>query len=322
MKPITIAGGGLAGLTLGIALRQQEVPVTVFEAGRYPRHRVCGEFISGQGRSVLTHLNLEELLLKAGAREARTAAFFTRHVHGHPQTLPCPALCLSRHLLDQLLADELQRRGGQLCQGERWRNGFGEGVVRATGRTISPATTGWRWFGLKVHARQVRLTADLEMHLTPHGYVGLCRLNSGEVNICGLFRSQTPVPDLANTWRHWLNGRGGSTLRERLAGAKFVDDSFCAVAGLQPDPQQTPSPTGCCIGDSIMMMPPLTGNGMSTAFESAALTALPLIAYSRGELKWPDACQIASLRCSQKFSRRVRWGSRLQSLFFHQNLAE
>ena len=57
-EQITIVGGGLAGLTLGIGLLQRGVPVTVWEAGRYPRHRVCGEFISGRGSASLARLGL------------------------------------------------------------------------------------------------------------------------------------------------------------------------------------------------------------------------------------------------------------------------
>src|SRR5580692_8539854 len=76
-KPITIVGGGLAGLTLGIGLRQRGVPVAIWEAGHYPRHRVCGEFISGKGQGTVLRLGLQELLLQAGAVPARTAAFFS-----------------------------------------------------------------------------------------------------------------------------------------------------------------------------------------------------------------------------------------------------
>ena len=71
----------------------------------------------------------------------------------------------------------------------RWREeDLGEGIVRATGRRLQPREDGCRWFGLKVHARNVPLAADLEMHGSQTGYVGFCRLRGGEVNVCGLFR--------------------------------------------------------------------------------------------------------------------------------------
>ena len=76
-KPITIVGGGLAGLTLGIGLRQRGVPAALWEAGHYPRHRVCGEFICGRGQETLARLGLHELLERAGAVGADTAAFFS-----------------------------------------------------------------------------------------------------------------------------------------------------------------------------------------------------------------------------------------------------
>jgi menaquinone-9 beta-reductase len=322
MKPITIAGGGLAGLALGIGLCQEGVPVTVFEAGRYPRHRVCGEFISGQGRAALVELKLEEKMFLAGAREARTAAFYSRRVNGRPQALPRPALCLSRYVLDLLLADEFQGRGGILCQEQRWREGRGDAVVRATGRRPPAAPSRWRWFGLKVHARHVPLAADLEVHLTPQGYVGLCRLDSGAVNVCGLFRSRSTVPDLGRTWRAWLSGSDGSILRQRLAGAEFLEDSFCSVAGLQPVPQRFAGNSECCVGDAITMIPPLTGNGMSMAFESAALVMAPVTAYSRGEATWPETCQEAARRCDRRFRGRLWRGAWLQNALLHEGVAD
>src|SRR5262249_29714111 len=77
LKPITIIGGGLAGLTLGIGLRRQGIPATIWEAGHYPRHRVCGEFISGDGQDSLKRLGLWEHIVEAGASVARTSAFFS-----------------------------------------------------------------------------------------------------------------------------------------------------------------------------------------------------------------------------------------------------
>src|SRR6266566_4976649 len=162
LRTITIVGGGLAGLTLGIGLRRQSVPVVIWEAGRYPRHRVCGEFISGRGQETLRRLDLLELVLAAGARRAQTAAFFTRSKSFPRRTLPQPALCLSRFTLDALLAEKFRHSGGELrCEVRGPQSEFSEGTVRASGRRAQTRTEGWRWFGVKAHVQDLELTADL-----------------------------------------------------------------------------------------------------------------------------------------------------------------
>src|SRR4051812_539379 len=108
-KPITIIGGGLAGLTLGLGLRQRQIPVTVIEAAHYPRHRVCGEFICGLGNEVLERLGLEDILSHAGAREARTAMFQSTRAASPVRPLPARAVSISRFVLDAELAAEFQR---------------------------------------------------------------------------------------------------------------------------------------------------------------------------------------------------------------------
>jgi hypothetical protein len=189
LRPITIIGGGLAGLTLGIGLRREGIPVTIREAGHYPRHRVCGEFISGRGQETLARLGLRDELIKAGAIAATTAMFLSGNAKSPARPLAKPALCLSRFVLDALLGNVFRELGGDLHEKERWReNTFGEGMVRANGRRAHPTDDGWHWYGLKVHARNLPLEADLEMHIVRNGYVGLTRLPNNEVDVCGLFR--------------------------------------------------------------------------------------------------------------------------------------
>jgi flavin-dependent dehydrogenase len=317
LKPITIVGGGLAGLTLGIGLRQRAVPVTVWEAGRYPRHRVCGEFISGQGQATLAQLGLRELFVQVGARDAETAAFFSTKTASPARRLPSRALCLSRFLMDDLLAKQFRQIGGELRENERWRKSeWSEGAVRATGRRLHPVVDGWRWFGLKAHARKVRLTADLEMHVSHNGYVGICQLDDEEVNVCGLFRRHTAAPDSPQRWPEQLRGATGSQLHQRLADAEFEPDSFCSVAGLFLPPQRAATRTECCVGDELTMIPPVTGNGMSMAFESAEMAIEPLTAYSRGEIPWAEAQQTIARGCDEAFARRLVWATWLQRLMF------
>jgi 2-polyprenyl-6-methoxyphenol hydroxylase-like FAD-dependent oxidoreductase len=314
-RTITIVGGGLAGLTLGIGLRQHGIPVAIWEAGDYPRHRVCGEFISGNGPAVLQRLGLQPLLERAGAVRVNSAAFVSGPNSSPVRDLPSAALGLSRYVMDATLAAEFQRLGGALHHNtRRQENDFGEGIVRASGRRPQPTENGWRWFGLKAHATNVNLTADLEMHVSADNYVGVNRINGGEVNVCGLFRGRPG--ETRESGFELLRGKPGSPLRERLVSARFDEGSFCSVAGLSLKPQRAGDKTECCIGDAITMIPPVTGNGMSMAFESAEIAIEPLSRFSRNEMNWTEARDTIARACDTAFAERLTWAHRLQWLMF------
>lgn len=315
-KPVTIIGGGLAGLTLGIGLRQRGIPVIVWEAGHYPRHRACGEFISGQGREVLRRLGLLDSFLRAGMSEGATAMFLTGTTRGPVHSIHPPALCLSRYAMDAVLARQFQSEGGELREGQRWQGAFTDGVVRAAGRRAQPHQDGWIWFGLKVHARNVSLEADLELYCRRNGYIGLCRLPGEETNICGLFRRRVADGAHPPSWRELLRGPPETLLYERMSVAVFDEASFCSVAGLRLWPQRGCSHAECCIGDALTMIPPVTGNGMSMAFEAAELAIEPLAEYSRGAVTWRDAQQAIARACDERFARRLSWARWLQTLMF------
>ena len=111
-------------------------------------------------------------------------------------------------------------------------------------------------------------------------------------------------------------GEPGTPLRERLRNAEFDQTSFCAAAGLSLQPQRAMARSDCSIGDALTMIPPVTGNGMSMAFEAAELAIEPLAAHSRGEMTWTQARQTIARSCDDAFARRLSWAIWLQWMMF------
>ncbi len=56
---IAIIGGGLAGLTAALDLADKGKEVLVIEKNRYPRHKVCGEYVSNEVRPYLDFLGVD-----------------------------------------------------------------------------------------------------------------------------------------------------------------------------------------------------------------------------------------------------------------------
>lgn len=293
-RPITIAGGGLAGLSLGIALRQRGLAVTIHEAGGYPRHRVCGEFLCGVSDHVVSSLGIDCALHDA----IPLGSASWNDSEGSLREFAVTARGLSRHLLDDRLQQRFQDLGGHLITGSRITPG--EGVVWAAGRPRKPS----RWIGLKCHFTDLPLAHDLEMHVGKAGYVGLARIEEGRVNVCGLFLRRTALPEKgAALMIRYLKELGLSELAARLGAASPDESSLCGVAGLSFEASQD---SRFSIGDSAAMIPPFTGNGMSMALESASLAIEPATDYARGAMSWLEASR--QNRCLAKKAFGVRLG--------------
>jgi flavin-dependent dehydrogenase len=298
--PIEIIGGGLAGLALGLALRRAGVPVTLHEAGNYPRHRVCGEFITGLDLSTIARLGLAPIL--ADALQHREVAWHLGDGKPRIQKLPAPALGLSRYQLDARLAEEFTRLGGELhCHSRARVSADAPGRIFATGRRREVQSP---WIGLKFHVRDLALTRDLEMHLGEESYVGLSRVEHGSINICGLFRRRSLAGGGPQTLVAYLDAAGLHALARRLHAATIDPDSFCAVAALAFDRRITP-PDRLCLGDACAMIPPFTGNGMAMAFQSAELALDPLLAYATGLHDWRAACRATHAALRGRFRLRL-----------------
>jgi menaquinone-9 beta-reductase len=301
-REIEIIGGGLAGLSLGLALRRSGVAVTIHEAGSYPRHRVCGEFITGLAATTIERLGLGRIL--SDALLHREVAWQISDREPQIQQLPAAALGISRYRLDARLAEEFVRAGGDLhSHSRRSDESDAPGRVFATGRrrqTSSP------WIGLKIHARNLALTRDLEMHLGEECYVGLSRIEAELVNVCGLFRRRAVTARNHEVLFAYMKQAGLHELSERLRAAKLDLDSFSAVAALAFDRSQR-SRGRLCLGDAAAAIPPFTGNGMAMAFQCAELALDPLLAYAANASDWREACRATHAALRGRF--RVRLAS-------------
>lgn len=308
MRAVDIAGGGVAGLALGLALRRSAVPVRLHEAGAYPRHRLCGEFISGAGPAEFAQLGLTGVT--TAGETLHDAVWFRGDHLLLRRDLPEPALGISRWLLDQTMADRFMENGGELhCDTRIPPEQSGEGWVRATGRAKTGTSP---WLGLKAHYQNLPMHAGLEMHLGHGGYAGIARVENGTANVCALLpTTQGKLPPGA-TLTERLRACGLDALAGRLTAAEEVTASRCGVSHFMTGWQQKTA--GPALGDHCAIIPPFTGHGMSMALLAALETAPILTKWSADSISWAEACRQMESALRRRFSARLRWAAWLHPI--------
>lgn len=313
IKTTVICGGGLAGLSLGIALRNRALPVELHEAGHYPRHRVCGEFIAGVSQSLLEELGIATSL--HDAVKLQSTVWHSRKKKVMSRLLPAPVAGISRYTLDDRLSRIFQELGGNLYTRSRVENQLAEreGYIWTTGRRPHKSGNSANgWIGLKFHVNGLRLKEDLELHFGRHCYVGMSPVSEDRYNVCGLFKLNRHLKGgKFELLDNYLKQNGLEQLAKRLRSAEIDSESFCAVSALDYRQPETSSPY-LRLGDCFGLIAPLTGNGMSMAFESAALAVPHIEDWARNKRSWEETVQAVREKQKQAFARRIYVGRFLQ----------
>jgi len=109
---IIIVGGGLAGLSSAILLSRKKYKVLVLEKETYPKHKVCGEYISMESKPFLESIGLpiEEMNLPVICKLMVTDTRGNEINAGLPQG----GFGISRYKLDNTLAELAQKAGAVL----------------------------------------------------------------------------------------------------------------------------------------------------------------------------------------------------------------
>jgi geranylgeranyl reductase family protein len=117
---VVVAGGGPAGSTLAWALAMRGVRVVVLERARFPREKVCGDYVDPRGLHVLKAMGaLEDLQRTERLKVTRTATFvdWVREYdgpipfYGTIEHLPPYGLTIAREELDAAMLQAAAKAG-------------------------------------------------------------------------------------------------------------------------------------------------------------------------------------------------------------------
>lgn len=287
MNDLVVIGAGPAGSAAAISAARRRLRVVLLESGRYPRHKVCGEFVSAEAAEVLRYLGISHLL-----NPAPRIALARLHSRGTMVSmhLSDPAYSIPRFQLDDVLWNAAAEEGID-CRLEtatsvsRADESFtvatssgtihARAVINASGRwsriSADTAHRGPAWIGLKAHfAAETDDAVDL--YFFNNGYCGVQAVAPGVLNACALVRQGT-VRDLKDVFAQ------DAALCARASRWKQTTETFATAPvylGFR-----SPIRDGIFqVGDAAGFVDPFVGDGISLALRSGVLAGRTVLSDS------------------------------------------
>lgn len=337
-RSVIIIGGGLAGLALSIDLGKRGYDVTVIEKGNYPRHKVCGEYISIESQNYLFSICpvLMEIKLPLITHFKLTS---TGNKEFHSR-LDLGGFGISRYLLENLLFEEARMKGvhfhlnskaigiqenpidntytvllknekinaALVCNASGRKSNF---EVADTTRKVSETNL----IAVKYHVRLERDPSLIEIHSFPGGYCGISSIEENKACLCYIVKAsklkdvQNSIPILEKEIL-FKNKR----LKKIFNSSTFVYTEPLTISGINFNIKHPFSENTFCIGDSAGSIAPITGNGMSMGLRSAFVLASAIDTYFSDTISMVELKSEYTSFWNKEFATRVRLSRHFQKL--------
>ena len=343
--PILIIGGGLAGLTAAIHLSKLGHLVTIVEKNGYPKHKVCGEYISNEVVDYFSWLGLDPILAKS-----QSISQFRLEIDKSnfcEVRLPLGGFGISRYLLDDLL---YQKAKSQNCSfihetvsdiifsNNKFKVVLSSGLEIET--PIAIGSFGKRstidvnlkrnfiqkkshWMAIKGHFKGQFSNDLVGLYPFNGGYCGVSKVENNLINICYIvqtkvFKKYKNIPDFE--FHTLLKNEG---LKAVLDNSKAVFKTPLTISQISFDDKKAVENHVLMIGDAAGLIHPLCGNGMAMAIHSAKIAselvhnALQEAIFSREklEINYQD-------KWNETFKNRLKMGRNLSSLLLNPYLTK
>jgi flavin-dependent dehydrogenase len=304
---LAIIGGGPAGTAAALEGGRLGLRTAIWERDRFPRDKVCGEFISP---AALPLLQSEIPGAVARGAEILRAEFVSDKGVSRTFRLPRPALGLSRRVLDRALwkrcetsgievhegvsVRSAQKLGSRDRQAASWEIETLAGNVRKARALIVACGRWWtvrgllsptrqlepprpgEWVGVKAHFAGVRPRGNVEMYFFHGGYCGLAPVEGDACNVCCLVHREQVRQCRAKAMHDfaaWLVQVSQlAALENRLRGAEQVS-AVVTTAPVHLSRRRTKQDGALMVGDASGFLDPFTGEGISMALHSGRLAA-------------------------------------------------
>ncbi len=345
-----VIGAGPAGSAAAAALASRGRRTLVLERDRFPRRKVCGEFLSGRARESLARLDL--LAAIAGEAEPiERGSLHLRRARSVPFALASRAFGISRRRLDTLLARRAEELGAELRfgarvlsvepgprGGARLRVAAAGGEEEILGRGVVGAWGRWdvldRSLGRGVLRRRGRFSGwsrdydgvpglfarEVRLYLFPGGYCGLSRVEHGRIHLAGVI-SERRRRSLPNGWQAVVaHARFGNPELDRDLAPLDGRESPEGDLGTGPiyfTTKRRVEGGALMAGDAAGVIDPFLGEGIAAAMASGILAGEALDSALAGRLSMESAAEEYARAWKREFRGRVGWGSALRRLMLH-----